>query len=114
MCWYPFDQALKRCTNNLECTNVLAAAAAPLTSLKKLRLFRLSEGNILIVKMAAPDFPDVTLAHADPALLLCWEEKVRQGVDCTVLLKHSRGKVITMLKCRKSLKSHLTAQAERK
>ena len=61
--------------------------------------------------MAAPDFPDVTLAHADPALLLCWEEKVRQGVECTLLLKHSRGKVITIIKCRKSLKSD---QAEKK
>ena len=41
---------------------------------------------------------DVTLASADPSLLLCWEEKARQGLECSTLLKHRRGEVITILK----------------
>ena len=49
--------------------------------------------------MEAPDFPDVPLAPVDASLLSCWEEKVRQGVDCSLLLKHRKGKVITILKC---------------
>ena len=47
--------------------------------------------------MSVPDNSDVTLAPVDPALLLCWEEKVRQGMDCSLLLKHSKGKIITTL-----------------
>ena len=44
------------------------------------------------------DTPDVTLAHADHVLLLCWEEKVRMRNECSLLLKHSKGKIITTLK----------------
>ena len=44
------------------------------------------------------NIPDVTLACADPALLLCWEEKVKLGIECSLLLKHSKGKIITTLK----------------
>ena len=44
------------------------------------------------------NIPDVTLAHADPALLLCWEEKVKHGIECSLLLKHSKGRIITTLK----------------
>ena len=47
--------------------------------------------------MAATDIPDVTLASADPAILLCWEEQVKKGVDCSILIKHSRGKITTIL-----------------
>ena len=55
--------------------------------------------------MAAPDFPNVPLASADPALLLCWEEKVRQGLECSILFKHRRGKITTTLQtsCSNSL-----------
>ena len=69
--------------------------------------------------MSVPDFPDVTLASADPDILQCWEEKVRQGAECLLLLKHSRGKVTTILKCSKTrrpeAKAHSTvpAQAEK-
>ena len=45
--------------------------------------------------MFVPNISDVTLAPVDPALLLCWEETVRQGLDCSLLRKHSKGKVIT-------------------
>ena len=48
--------------------------------------------------MASKTIPDVTLACADPALLQCWEEKVRQGAECSLLLKHRKGKITTILK----------------
>ena len=48
--------------------------------------------------MADKVIPDVTLASADPHLVLCWEEKVRLGAECFLLLKHSKGKIITILK----------------
>ena len=47
--------------------------------------------------MASKPNPDVTLACVDPALLQCWEEKVRQGTECTLLLKHRKGKITTIL-----------------
>ena len=53
--------------------------------------------------MAVSDFSDVTLVSADPALLLCWEEQVRQGLECSLLLKHSRGKISTILTTSKSV-----------
>ena len=48
--------------------------------------------------MSAQYSSDVTLASADPALVLCWEEKVRQGEDCTLQLKHSKGRITTIFK----------------
>ena len=43
--------------------------------------------------------PDVTLAYADPSLLQCWKEKVVLGVECSLMLKHSKGRTTTTLKC---------------
>ena len=43
--------------------------------------------------------PDVTLAYADPSLLQCWKEKVMQGVECSLMLKHGKGRTTTTLKC---------------
>ena len=40
---------------------------------------------------------DVTLAHADLALLQCWKEKVSKGFECSLMLKHSKGRVTTIL-----------------
>ena len=40
---------------------------------------------------------DVTLAHADHALLQCWKEKVSKGFECSLMLKHSKGRVTTIL-----------------
>ena len=54
--------------------------------------------------MAAADSLDVTLVHVDSSILSCWEEKVKQGLDCSLLLKHSKGKIITTLKCSEVLK----------
>ena len=49
--------------------------------------------------MPEVDIRDVTLASADPTLLSCWEEKVKQGVECSLVLKHSKGKIVTTLSC---------------
>ena len=48
--------------------------------------------------MSRPVIPDVTLACADPAILQCWEEMVRQGAECSLLLKHSNVRSETILK----------------
>ena len=50
------------------------------------------------MNMADKTFHDVTLAFADISLLQCWEEKVRQGAECSLILKHSKGRTITILK----------------
>ena len=49
--------------------------------------------------MCGQDSTDVTLVYADPALLLCWEEKVKQGVECSLHLKYSKGKFTSTLQC---------------
>ena len=49
--------------------------------------------------MAAADSLNVTLVSVDPLILSCWEEKVKQGIDCSLTLKHSKGKVTTTLEC---------------
>ena len=49
--------------------------------------------------MAAANFLNEALVSVDPSILSCWEEKVKQGLDCTLMLKHSKGKVTTILKC---------------
>ena len=51
------------------------------------------------MKMAAAEYPDMPLVSVDASLLSCWEEKVKLGVDCSLVLKHSKGKVVTILKC---------------
>ena len=47
--------------------------------------------------MADKVFPDVTLANADLALLQCWNDKVSKGIECSLTLKHSKGRVTTIL-----------------
>ena len=49
-------------------------------------------------KMAAADFQDDTLVSVDPLILSCWEEKVKQGTDCSLTLTHSKGRVTTIFK----------------
>ena len=39
----------------------------------------------------------MTLAPVDPALLSCWEEMVKRGEECTLVLKHSKGQVTATL-----------------
>ena len=55
--------------------------------------------------MAGANFLDHNLVSVDPSILSCWEEKVKEGFDCTLLLKHSKGKVTTILKCSKLVAS---------
>ena len=47
--------------------------------------------------MPSGDSFGVTLAHVDPLLLSCWEGMVKRGKDCSLLLKHSKGKMIATL-----------------
>ena len=47
--------------------------------------------------MIAPNITYVTLASADPALILCWDEQVKQGKDCSLILKYHGGKITTTL-----------------
>ena len=53
---------------------------------------------------ALQDSQDVTLALADSDLFHCWEKKVRQGRECSLLLEHQHGKVTTTFKVCKVLK----------
>ena len=55
--------------------------------------------------MAGANFLDHNLVSVDPSILSCWEKKVKEGIDCTLLLKHSKGKVTTILKCSKLVAS---------
>ena len=55
--------------------------------------------------MAGANFPNDIGVSVDPSILSCWEEKVKEGFDCTLLLKHSNGKVTTILKCSKLVAS---------
>ena len=34
--------------------------------------------------MAAANFLNEALVSVDPSILSCWEEKVKQGLDCTL------------------------------
>ena len=47
--------------------------------------------------MSSDDSPGVTLALVDPSLLSSWEGMVKRGVECSLLLKHSKGKIIATL-----------------
>ena len=49
--------------------------------------------------MTRKESTDVTLALVDTSLLSCWEEMVKQGAECSLLLKHNKGKVIATLQC---------------
>ena len=55
--------------------------------------------------MIAPNITYVTLASADPALILCWDEQVKQGKDCSLILKYHGGKITTTLEVSKRHKA---------
>ena len=55
--------------------------------------------------MAGANFPGDNLVFVDPSILSCWGEKVKEGFDCILMLKHSKGKVTTVLKCSKLVAS---------
>ena len=47
--------------------------------------------------MPASKFSDVPLVAVDPAILLCWEQQVNQGKDCSLFLECKKGKISTTL-----------------
>ena len=49
--------------------------------------------------MSGEDFVGVTLANVDPSIVSCWDKMVKQGEECSLLLKHSKGKVVSTLQC---------------
>ena len=49
--------------------------------------------------MSSEDSIDVTLALVDPTLLSSWEGMVKRGEECSLLLKHSKGKITATLQC---------------
>ena len=49
--------------------------------------------------MSSEDSIDVTLALVDPTLLSSWEGMVKRGEECSLLLKHSKGKITVTLQC---------------
>ena len=54
--------------------------------------------------MAGKDSIDVTLAHVDPSIVSCWDMMVKRGEECSLQLKHSKGKVIATLQCTSNTK----------
>ena len=49
--------------------------------------------------MSSEDSTDVTLALVDPAVVSCWDRLVKQGKECSLLVKHTNGKVVATLHC---------------
>ena len=67
--------------------------------------------------MSSEDSSGVTLALVDPSLLSSWEEMVKRGVECSLTLKHSKGKITAMLQCTTPASSSApssTSSAEKK
>ena len=63
--------------------------------------------------MSAPELSDVTLALVDANVLACWEDKVKLGLECSLLLKHSEGKITTTLQYSSSILPPPLSQAEK-
>jgi len=49
--------------------------------------------------MSSEDSVGVTLAMVDPSLLSSWEAMVKRGEECSLMLKHSKGKINATLQC---------------
>jgi hypothetical protein len=47
--------------------------------------------------MSGVESSGVTLALVDPSILSCWEEMVKQGKECSLILKHNKGNVTVKL-----------------
>ena len=60
--------------------------------------------------MSGQEFTNVTLAQVDPAILTCWEEMLKRGEECSLLLKHSKGRVTFSLQGTTSAKSSSVAE----
>lgn len=49
--------------------------------------------------MSSEDSVGLTLAMVDPSLLSSWEAMVKRGEECSLMLKHSKGKITATLQC---------------
>ena len=47
--------------------------------------------------MSGVESNGVTLALVDSSILSCWEEMVKQGKECSLTLKHCKGKITVEL-----------------
>ena len=54
--------------------------------------------------MSGKDSTDVTLAHVDHSLVSCWDKMVKRGEECSLQLKHSKGRVTATLQCTTTVK----------
>ena len=61
--------------------------------------------------MSGKDSGEVTLVLVDPSLLSSWEEMVKRGEECSLLLLHSKGKITATLQCTKPAPSSSLATA---
>ena len=64
--------------------------------------------------MSAEELSDITLALVDADVLSCWESKAKLGLECSLLLKHSKGKVTTTLQFSAATASSSDSQAVKK
>ena len=55
--------------------------------------------------MSGVESNGVTLALVDSSILSCWEEMVKQGKECSLLLKHNKGKVTVKLQSTSNVSS---------
>ena len=68
--------------------------------------------------MSGVESSGVTLALVDSSILSCWEEMVKQGKECSLMLKHSKGNVTVKLQSTSKVsplpQASLSASAEAK
>ena len=68
--------------------------------------------------MSGVESSGVTLALVDSSILSCWEEMVKQGKECSIMLKHSKGNVTVKLQSTSKVsplpQASLSASAEAK
>ena len=71
------------------------------------------------MKMSEADISDVTHAFADPVILSCREVKVKQGHDCSIMIRHKHGRITTVLEYSRAVRLEgkssysLTSEAEK-
>ena len=68
--------------------------------------------------MSGVESNGVTLPLVDSSILSCWEEMVKQGKECSLMLKHSKGNVTVKLQSTSKVsplpQASLSASAEAK
>ena len=68
--------------------------------------------------MSGVESSGVTLSLVDSSILSCWEEMIKQGKECSLMLKHSKGNVTVKLQSTSKVsplhQASLSASAEAK